>query len=131
MVCSDAPPAPQVTVLGRVESTELARLYRSAWAFCLPSSYEGVGIPYVEALTAGMPVVATRNPGATELAGQCPQIALVPDDGVGAALIQALQCGPPAERDVAAARASAEPLDIEKVALAYVAVYRELLERHP
>ena len=131
MVCSDAPPAPQVTVLGRVESPELVRLYRSAWAFCLPSSYEGFGIPYVEALTAGLPVVATRNPGATELAAQCPMISLVPDDGLGAALLGALQDGPPDDMAVAAARASAEPYDIEKVALAYVAVYRELLERHP
>ncbi len=95
------------------------------------SSYEGFGIPYVEALTAGLPVVATRNPGATELAAQCPAITLAPDDGVGAALLRVLQQGPPDERSVGNARASAEPFDIEKVALAYVAVYRELLERHP
>jgi glycosyltransferase involved in cell wall biosynthesis len=67
MVCSDAPSAPGVTVLGRVSDAELAALYRSAWVFCLPSSYEGFGIPYVEAMANGCPVVATPNPGAAEV----------------------------------------------------------------
>ena len=31
----------------------LADEYRRAWVFCLPSSYEGFGIPYAEAMTAG------------------------------------------------------------------------------
>ena len=129
MVCSDAPDAPRVNVLGRVDASELARLYLSAWAFCLPSSYEGFGIPYVEALTAGLPVVATRNPGSTELAAACPAIRLVPDEGLGAALLEMLRQGPPKQSAVTATRASAQPFDIQQVALAYVRVYRELLEQ--
>ncbi len=43
---------------------ELARLYRSAWLFCMPSTYEGFGLPYLEAMSHGLPVVATPNPGA-------------------------------------------------------------------
>jgi phosphatidylinositol alpha-mannosyltransferase len=64
MVCSDAPCAPGVTVTGRVSDHELAALYRRAWVFCLPSSYEGFGIPYAEALLSGTPVVASGNAGA-------------------------------------------------------------------
>ena len=43
---------------------ELEDLYRRAWVFCLPSSYEGLGLPYLEALANRLPVVATPNPGA-------------------------------------------------------------------
>lgn len=44
---------------------ELSRLYRSAWLFCMPSTYEGFGMPYIEAMAHGLPVVTTPNPGAT------------------------------------------------------------------
>jgi glycosyltransferase involved in cell wall biosynthesis len=43
---------------------ELRNLYASAWVFCLPSTYEGFGMPYVEAMVQGTPVVTTPNPGA-------------------------------------------------------------------
>lgn len=67
MVCQDAPEDLPgcVAVLGRLSDAELAAEYRSAWVFCLPSDYEGFGIPYAEALASGLPVVATPNVGAT------------------------------------------------------------------
>ena len=52
MVCSDAPPAPGVEVLGRLTDEELAERYRRAWVFCLPSTYEGFGVPYIEAMAS-------------------------------------------------------------------------------
>lgn len=66
MVTRDAPPAvdPGIKVLGRVTDDALAEIYARAWVFCLPSTYEGFGIPYAEALASGLPVVATPNPGA-------------------------------------------------------------------
>jgi len=45
----------------------LAELYLQSWVYASPSSYEGFGVPYAEALTAGLPVVACRNPGAEEV----------------------------------------------------------------
>lgn len=59
---------PGVSRYGRVSTAELAELYRSAWVFCLPSTYEGFGVPYIEAMAAGTAVVATSpNEGAREV----------------------------------------------------------------
>ncbi|WAL59157.1 glycosyltransferase family 4 protein [Thermocoleostomius sinensis] len=53
--------------LGKVSLEALSHLYQQAWLFCLPSTYEGFGVPYIEAMAAGTPVVATTNPGAQEV----------------------------------------------------------------
>ncbi|MEK0445240.1 MAG: hypothetical protein RLZZ399_561 [Verrucomicrobiota bacterium] len=67
MVCEERVEGPGVRWFGRVSEVVLAELYRKAWVFCLPSSYEGFGIPYVEAMASGTAVVATPNPGAREV----------------------------------------------------------------
>jgi phosphatidylinositol alpha-mannosyltransferase len=58
---------PGVTSFGSVTQGRLIELYQRAWVFCLPSSYEGFGVPYIEAMACGTPVVATPNPGALEV----------------------------------------------------------------
>ncbi|MCY3993115.1 MAG: glycosyltransferase family 4 protein [Caldilineaceae bacterium] len=59
--------APGVVCFMNPDESALADLYRRAWVFCLPSTYEGFGIPYIEAMACGTPVVATPNAGAREL----------------------------------------------------------------
>ena len=50
----------------------LCRLYNQAVAFVYPSLYEGFGIPLLEAMTCGCPIVASRIPSTVEVAGDCP-----------------------------------------------------------
>ncbi|MBN1758499.1 MAG: glycosyltransferase family 4 protein [Chitinispirillaceae bacterium] len=52
---------------GRCSEEELIALYRESWALCLPSSYEGFGVPVIEAMACGTAVVATSNPGSNQL----------------------------------------------------------------
>ncbi len=67
LVCPERIEGDGIRWFGSVDGERLAQLYREAWVFCLPSSYEGFGRPYLEAMAAGTPVVATPNPGAKEV----------------------------------------------------------------
>jgi alpha-1,3-rhamnosyl/mannosyltransferase len=55
--------------LGYVSTEELAALYRGAELVALPSFYEGFGLPAVEALRAGAPLLASDLPVLREVAG--------------------------------------------------------------
>jgi glycosyltransferase involved in cell wall biosynthesis len=55
--------------LGELPDEELARLYRGAAAVAYPSLYEGFGIPIVEAMASGTPVVTSAGGATEEIAG--------------------------------------------------------------
>jgi len=58
-----------VSLLGYVDKTELPRLYSGAAAFLYPGIYEGFGLPIIEAMASGAPVVTSRTGAAPEIAG--------------------------------------------------------------
>jgi len=55
--------------LGRVSDDELAALYRGARCLVYPSLYEGFGIPVLEAMACGTPVVTSAGGATEEVAG--------------------------------------------------------------
>jgi glycosyltransferase involved in cell wall biosynthesis len=58
-----------VSLLGYVDQAELPRLYAGAAVFLYPGIYEGFGLPIIEAMASGTPVVTSRTGAAPEIAG--------------------------------------------------------------
>jgi len=58
-----------VVALGSVSEERLPPLYRGAAALCMPSLFEGFGLPVVEAMACGVPVLASTATSLPEVAG--------------------------------------------------------------
>ena len=108
-------------VRGYVDKNELAGLYRGAAALVLPSRYEGFGLPVLEAMASGVPVVATDEPALREVAGDA---AVYADGDLADAVRAAL-----ADRDrlVAAGLERAQAFSWEETARRTIEVYYEAL----
>lgn len=61
--------AGRIQDLGPVTNAQLRELYRGAAAFIYPSLYEGFGLPVLEAMASGTPVVTSREGSLEEIAG--------------------------------------------------------------
>lgn len=121
------PPHPRVRYERFPSDVELARAYREAWIFVLPSTYEGFGIPYLEAMASGTAVVASPNTGASELLDNGRYGMLVSDDAFADSVLRLLDDAPARERLVAAGLERARAYLWSAVARAYLSVYRETL----
>jgi len=59
----------KVIFYGYVEQERLVNLYRRASVLVMPSLYEGFGLPVLEAMICGVPVIASNTPALAEIAG--------------------------------------------------------------
>jgi glycosyltransferase involved in cell wall biosynthesis len=64
--------SPRIAVTGYLSDSDLASLMAGARAFAFPSLYEGFGLPPLEAMAAGIPVVAARAGSLPEILGDAP-----------------------------------------------------------
>lgn len=89
----------KVRFLGYVDDDDLARLYSGALALIFPSRYEGFGLPILEAMACGCPVVTTREASMPEVAGDAALYMRDPDDAEGlAAMLKELNANPASRR---------------------------------
>jgi glycosyltransferase involved in cell wall biosynthesis len=123
--------------LGIAERVELAGFQESIWpwlarahAFVLPSNYESLGIAVLEAMAAGLPVVATRVGGIAELVRPGVSGELVPTgdpEAMAAALCSVLADPAAARRMGEAGRAAAEQERMSACVERYYDLYERLL----
>lgn len=121
-----------LTVLGVVSDARLDALYRDAAALVYPSLYEGFGLPVLEAMARGTPVVAARASSVPEVLGEA-GVLLDPGDGAGwAASLDAIIEQPGRRAALAeAGRARAATFTWERTARETYEVYLRAAHRTP
>lgn len=111
--------------LGRLSDEELNVAYNQAYALLYPSSYEGFGIPVIEAMRAGCPVIAVNVSSIPEVAGEA---AILVDSPSSFALRDALNAVSERRQQlVVAGLAQAAKFSWDRCFDETLAVYNELL----
>lgn len=115
----------RLQVIGRVSEPDLAVLFAGAAVLAVPSRAEGFGLPVVEGMAAGVPVVTSDDPALVEVGGDAVLTAPVGD---AAALAEALTAAldAPAAR-ITAGRARAAAYTWSRTATETLAVYEAVL----
>jgi alpha-1,3-rhamnosyl/mannosyltransferase len=121
--------ADRVRCLGQVERAELAALFRGAAVFVYPTLYEGFGLPVLEAMACGVPVVAGDIAAVREVAGDA-VLRVNPRDVVelAAAVRRLLEQAELRDDLRARGRARAQEFPWRRAAEATLAVYRSVRE---
>jgi glycosyltransferase involved in cell wall biosynthesis len=124
--------ADAVVKLGIVEDLRLQSLYRGASALVYPSLYEGFGLPVLEAMACGTPVIASRAASIPEVLGDA-GILLAPDqpDAWTAAIIRVLNDEALRASMRARGLERAATFSWERTARVTYAVYRDVVARRP
>ncbi len=129
----DAPdvstPEQNVTMTGFVDLRTRDALYRGAVASCYPSLFEGFGLPVLESMALGCPVVTSSGTATAELVAGGAGLAVDPRDptAIAAGLADVLDDAALRERLVAAGAARAQEHSWERAAELAVAGYRDVL----
>jgi glycosyltransferase involved in cell wall biosynthesis len=127
---ADSGVADRVLLCGYLPEADKAALFTGADVFAYPSRYEGFGLPVLEAMACGTPVVTTTGGSLPEVAGDA---ALLVEPGDPDALAAALAklAGDPSARQAAATRGRARAAEFtwDGCAAETVAAYRRALDR--
>ncbi len=118
-------PGRSVVVTGPLDGDSLAALYAGATLFAYPSLYEGFGLPVLEAMGAGVPVLTSASGACAEVAGDAALLVDPGDAGAIAAGLERLLRSESQRRALAERGARRErEFTWERTALATAAVYR-------
>jgi glycosyltransferase involved in cell wall biosynthesis len=121
-----------VRLLGGIPSGELEDLYAAASLLVTATRYEGFGLPVLEAMARGVPVVCSDIPVLREVAGEAAAFVDAGDPAsIAAGLRRVLAGGAESERMRAAGRARAEGFTWEATARATASVYEAAAAARP
>jgi glycosyltransferase involved in cell wall biosynthesis len=109
---------------GRLDDPLLPGVMAAAAAVVVPSTYEGFGLPALEAMAAGVPVVAAARSSLPEVCGDAAWLVEPDAAGLAEGLLAALDAGPEVSARVESGRARATGFTWEASAAAHAALWR-------
>jgi glycosyltransferase involved in cell wall biosynthesis len=120
--------ADRVRFVENLPNEDLVALYNAAWLFVLPSFYEGFGLPVLEAMACGTPVVCSDRGSLPEVAGDA-ALLINPDDldGLADAMKRVMEDESLRTQMRERGLANAKRFSWEKAAKETLAIYRTLL----
>ena len=120
----------RVQILHGVTDEELPALYAGAEAFVYPSRYEGFGIPIIEAISMGLPVVACTG-SCLEEAGGPDSLYVDPDDeqAMAQAICQSLKGAEGREQRISLSREYIRRFEGQDVASQIIRLYQNLIKK--
>lgn len=116
-----------VRMLGRQPEDLLPALVASAEVVVVPSTYEGFGLPALEGMAAGVPVVAARTSALPEVVGNAGILVEPSERGIRDGILDALELGHDRPRLVAAGRTRAGEFTWQRCAAEHAAVWRSVV----
>lgn len=131
-ILGDDAAAARVRFTGRVSDETLRALYASAEIFAFPSLYEGFGLPPLEAMALGTPVVVANAASLPEVVGDAAMV-IEPGDvaGLARAIVSVVADAHASDRLSSAGRVRAAAFTWAHTAADTAAAYREVLRARP
>ena len=118
-----------VRFIGAVDEDDKAAIYRGAACFVFPSRYEGFGLPPLEAMACGTPVVTTAFSSIPEVVGEAAYLIQNPDDAraLGAAILSVVVNDDLSQRLINDGLFHAKKFSWQKTVDETVAVYKKVI----
>ena len=120
----------RVRLTGYLEDQDLCGLYSTCAAFVYPSLYEGFGLPPLEAMACGAPVITSRIPSLMETVGDAARLVDPTDvDDIARAMTEMLRDEKAREYYAELGKVQVKKFSWEQTARKTLEVYRELVPR--
>ena len=124
--------ADRVCLTGYLQDEELCTLYSTCTVFIYPSLYEGFGLPPLEAMACGAPVITSRTPALMETAGSAARLVDPKDvDDIAQAMTELLSDQKARKHYAELGKSHVKQFSWEQTALKTLEVYREVLSLKP
>lgn len=117
---------PRTALIGRIPSAEVPGLVAAASVVVVPSLYEGFGLPALEAMAAGVPVVAARTSALPEVVGEGGILVEPTPDDIAQGILWALEADSAVTTRVRTGRARAAEFTWDRSAAAHAELWRSV-----